>query len=95
MGRIIRHTTIIALTQTWTIVWNEDGSSEHFWEDDESQATTRMQEQGISEEETDETIRPAIMPDAATGEQLTEVTVKPKAGSQRKRARRRRDAGNQ
>jgi len=51
--------------------------------------------QGISEEETDETILPAITPDAATDEQPVEVTAKPKAGGQRKRPGRYRDAGNQ
>ena len=54
-----------------------------------------MQDQPKTEEEADETIVPAETTDDATAAQPNDMTAKPKAGSQRKRTRRRRAGGDQ
>ena len=88
MGRIIRHTVTITVTESWTIVWATDETSQ-------PQATTIVQDQPKTEEEADETILPDITTVAATDAQPNAVIPKPSTGNQRKRTRRRRGAGNQ
>jgi len=80
MGRIIRRTVTITITETWTIVWTTDDTAQ-------PQATTTVQDQPKPQEEADETMLPAVTPGAATAAQPTGVSPKP--GSQRKRTRRR------
>jgi len=81
MGRIIRRTVTITITETWTIVWTTDDTAQ-------PQATTTVQDQPKPQEEADETMLPAVTPGAATDAQPTDVSPK-SAGSQRKRPRRR------
>lgn len=86
MGRIIRHTVTITITENWTIVWTTDETSP-------PQATTIVQDHPKAQEEQDETILPAVTTVTATDAQPNDVTAKPKTGRQRKRTRRRRTAG--
>ena len=86
MGRIIRRTVTITITETWTIAWTTDDTAQ-------PQATTIVQDQPKPQEEEDETILPAVTTGAATDAQPTDVASKPKAGRQRKHTRRRRAAG--
>lgn len=85
MGRIIRRTVTITISESWTIVWTDDSAVD---ETSPSQTTTIVQDQPKPQEEEDETILPAVTtPD--------DVTAKPKVRSQGKRTRRRRVTGNQ
>jgi len=81
MGRIIRRTITITITESWTITWTTDDTAQ-------PQATTTVPDQPKPQEELDETILPAVTPGAATAAQPTDVSPK-SAGSQRKRTRRR------
>ena len=92
MGRIIRRTVTITITESWTIVWTDEGRAD---DTSQPQATTIVQDQPKPQEEKDETILPAVTTVTATDTQPNDVTAKPKAGSQRKRTRRRRGAGDQ
>ena len=87
MGRIIRRTVTITITESWTIVWTTDDASS-------PQATTIVQDQPKAQEKPDETILPAVTTGAATDTQPADGSPKSGAGSQRKRSRRRRDTGN-
>jgi len=81
MGKIIRRTVTITITETWTIVWTTDDPAP-------PQTTTIVPDQPKPQEEQDETMLPAVTPGTATAAQLTDVSPK-SAGSQRKRTRRR------
>src|SRR5688572_24173631 len=96
MGKIIRRTVTITITETWTIVWTTDGESQR-------QAMTMVPEQPNPQEEPDAAVQtpirtgtpgasdPTAMPPtpaAANDPQLHGVSAKPEAGSQRKRTRR-------
>lgn len=72
MGRIIRRTVTITITETWTIVWTTDEAQA----DDTvpPQATTVVQDQPKPQEEPDEAILPALTPGVATNTQLTDVS---------------------
>ena len=89
MGKIIRRTFTITITESWTITWTDETRAE---DTPQPQATTIVQEQPKPEEEPDETILPAITTVAATDAQPTDVSPKSGTGSQRKRTRRRRAA---
>ena len=84
MGRIIRRTVTITITESWTIVWTDEAQA-----DDKPQppATTIVQDQPKPQEEADEMILPAVTTGIATDAQPTDMS--PKSGSQRKRTRRR------
>jgi hypothetical protein len=84
MGRIIRHTVTITITESWTIVWTDNI---HADEPSQPLATTIVQEQPKPQEETDETILPAVTTDAGTDTQPTDGSPKSGTGSQRKRRR--------
>ena len=88
MGKIIRRTVTITITESWTIVWTTDETSPR-------QATTVVQEQPKPQEKPDETMLPAVTLGATTDAQPDDGTAKPKAGHQRKPTRRRRAAGDQ
>lgn len=89
MGRIIRRTVTITITESWTIVWTDEAQA-----DDKPQppATTIVQDQPKPQEEADATTLPAITTVAATDTQPTDVSPQSGAGRQRKRPRRRRGA---
>jgi hypothetical protein len=53
MGRIIRRTTTITITQTWTIVWVTD-------DDPLGQAVTVVQNAPKTKEKTDENLQAAV-----------------------------------
>jgi len=82
MGRIIRRTVTITITETWTIVWTTDDTVP-------PQATTIVPDQPKPQEEQDEKILPAVTTVTATDMQPTDVSPKSGVGSQRKRTRRR------
>ena len=82
MGKIIRRTVTITITETWTIVWTTDDTAQ-------PQATTIVPDQPKPQEEEDETMLPTVTPGAATAAQPDDMAAKPKTGSQRKRTRRR------
>ena len=88
MGRIIRRTVTITITESWTIVWTTDDTSP-------PQVMTNVQEQPKPQEEPDETILPSVTTVAATEAQSNDVTAKPKARGQRKRTRGRLGARDQ
>ena len=90
MGRIIRRTVTITITESWTIVWAGDSAVD---DPSQPQATTIVQDQPKTQEEEDETILSAITTGVATAAQPNEVAAKPKTGSQPKPTRRRRMAG--
>ena len=92
MGRIIRRTVTITITESWTIVWTDDVQA-----DDKPplQATTIVQSQPKAEEQEDETMLAAVTTVAATDAPPTDMSPQSGPGSQRKRTRRHRDAGNQ
>ena len=92
MGRIIRCTVTITITESWTIVWTDETRAD---ETLPPQATTIVQDQPKTEEEPDEMILPAVTTVAGTDAQPNDVAAKPNAGSQHKRTRRRRGAGDQ
>ncbi len=85
MGRIIRRTVTITISESWTITWTTDDTSP-------PQATTIVQAQPKTEEEPDETIVPAVTTVIVTDAQPNDVSPKSGAGSQRKRSCRRRAA---
>ena len=89
MGRIIRRTVTITITESWTIVWTDEGRADNT---SQPQATTIVQYQPKPQEEKDETIVPAVTTGAAPETQPTDGSPKSGAGSQRKRTRRRRVA---
>ncbi len=91
MGKLIRRSVTITITESWTITWTDDVGGD---ETSQPQATTIVQEQPKPQEEADETILPAVTTVAATDTQPTDVSPK-SAGSQRKRSRRRRVIGDQ
>ncbi len=82
MGKIIRRTVTITITESWTIVWTTDDTAQ-------PHATTIVSDQPKPQEEQDETMLPTVTPGAATAAQSDDVAAKPKTGSQRKRTRRR------
>lgn len=86
MGRIIRRTVTITITESWTIVWTDDVQAD---DTTHPQATTIVPEQPKAQAEEDETILPAVTTDAATATQPPDMSPKPGAGSQRQRTRRR------
>ncbi len=86
MGRIIRRSVTITISESWTITWTDDVGGD---ETSPPQATTIAQDQPKTQEEKDETIVPTVTTVAATDTQPTDVSPK-SAGSQRKRTRRRR-----
>ena len=90
MGRIIRRTVTITITESWTITWTDETRAD---ETSQPQATTIVQDQPKPQEEEDETILSAITAGVATAAQPNEVATKPKTGSQPKPTRRRRMAG--
>lgn len=92
MGRIIRRTVTITITESWTIVWTDEAQAD---DKPPPQATTIVQEQPKTQEKEDETILPAITPFTAKAAPPTDMSPKSGPGSQRKRTRRHRDAGNQ
>ncbi len=92
MGRIIRRTVTITITESWTIVWTDEGRTD---DTSQPQAANVVQDQPTPQEEPDETILPTVTPGAASEAQPNDGTAKPKAGRQRKRTRRRRGAGDQ
>ena len=92
MGRIIRRTVTITITESWTITWTDETRAD---ETSQPQATTIVQDQLKPQEEADETILPAVTTGAATDAQPTDGSLKSGTGSQRKRSRRRRAAGDQ
>lgn len=85
MGRIIRRTVTITITESWTIVWTDEAQA-----DDKLQATTNVQGQPKPQEEPDETILPAVTTGTATDAQPADMPPKSGAGRQRKRTCRRR-----
>ena len=91
MGRIIRRTVTITITETWTIVWTDEGRAD---DKPQPQAMTIVQDQPKPQEEQDETILPAVTTGTATDAQPDGVTAKPSAGGQRKRARSHRAKGD-
>ena len=68
MGRIIRRTVTITITESWTIVWTDEAQA-----DDKPQppATTIVQDQPKPQEEEDEMILPAVKTGIATDAQPT------------------------
>jgi len=82
MGRIIRRTVTITITETWTIVWTTDDPAP-------PQTTTIVPDQPKPQEEQDETMLPAVTPGTATAVQPDDAAAKSGEGSQRKRTRRR------
>ena len=82
MGKIIRRTVTITITESWTIVWTDDGRA-----DDKPQTTTIVSDQPNTQEEPDETIVPTVTTVAATEPQ---PNPKLNASRQRKRTYRRR-----
>ena len=85
MGRIIRRTVTITISESWTIVWTDDVRAD---ETSQAQVTTIVQGQPKTQEEADKTILPSVTTGAATDAQPTDVSPKSGAGSQRKRRRR-------
>ena len=87
MGRIIRRTVTITITETWTIVWTDEPRAN---DTAQPQATTIVPDQPKTQEEPDETIVRTITPVTATDAQPPDMSPKSGVGSQRKRPRRRR-----
>lgn len=92
MSRIIWRTVTITITESWTIVWTDEAQAA---DKPPPPATTIVQDHPKAQEEQDETILPAATTVAATDTQPAEVSPKSGVGSQRKRTRRRRAAGDQ
>lgn len=105
MGKIIRRTVTITVSEIWTIVWAGDVQAE---DDPLRQATTILQDQPKNQEEPDEALQITVsdatagdpaaalpMPTAVADRQPDSVPAKPDTGRQRKRTRRRRAEGNQ
>ncbi|MCE7986685.1 MAG: hypothetical protein DYG89_36390 [Caldilinea sp. CFX5] len=91
MGRIIRRTVTITITESWTIVWTEAGRAE---DKPAPQTTTIVQEQPKPQEEADGTIQTTLIDGDPTAPP-TPDGVSPKPGRQRKPTRRGRAAGKQ
>ena len=95
MGRIIRRTVTVTITESWTIVWTGDSAVD---ETPQPQATTIVQAYPKTQEEPDALLQtPINRSDAANpGEPSEPTTMLPKAkkGSLRERTRRR-AKGNQ
>lgn len=88
MGKIIRRTVTITITESWTIVWTDE---ERAQDKPQPQATTSEQAQPKPQEAEDETILPAVTTGAASV-QPPDMSPKSGPGRQRKRTRRRRGA---
>ena len=71
MGRIIRRTVTITISESWTIVWTEDVRAD---DKPQPQATTTMQNQPKPQEKADETILPTVTTDAATAAQPPDMS---------------------
>jgi hypothetical protein len=102
MGRIIRRTVTITITESWTIVWTDEAKT---GDAPQSQAITIVQKQVQTQEEPDEVLQatlttseftalsasaPTATPPtpAAPDAQSDDATAKPGAGRKRKRGRR-------
>lgn len=85
MGKIIRRTVTITITESWTIIWTDEAQA---GDTAQPPATTIVQEQPKPQEEEDETILPAVTTGAATDAQPADMS--PKSGAGRQRTRRRR-----
>ncbi len=68
MGRIIRRTVTITITESWTIVWTDDVPADN---KPQPQTTTIVQAQPKPQEEEDEMILPAVTTGAAADAQPT------------------------
>lgn len=103
MGKIIRRTVTITVSEIWTIVWAGDVQAA---DDPLPQATTILQDQPKNQEESDETLQTTVsddnpgdpaatlpIPTAATDRQPDGANTKPSAGSQPKRTRSHRAGG--
>lgn len=94
MGRIIRRTVTITITESWTIVWTGETRA-----DDQPQRQTAImvQDQVKTQEEQDELLQATITtvdagnPDADN----PTTTPKPAVNNQRKRSRSHRASANQ
>lgn len=84
MGRIIRRTVTITITESWTIVWTDEALAD---DKPQSPASAIVPGPPQLQEEADEMILPAVTPGIATDAQPTDMS--PKSGSQRKRTHRR------
>jgi hypothetical protein len=99
MGRIIRRTVTITITESWTIVWTDDAKPD---DAPQLQAITIVQEQVQTQEEPDEYLQATITTSestalsasvltatpptpAAPAAQSDDTTAKPGAGSKRGR----------
>jgi pSer/pThr/pTyr-binding forkhead associated (FHA) protein len=88
MGRIIRRTVTITITENWTIVWSDEARAD---DTAQPQNPLMLQDQSKPQEEQDETILPAVTTGAATDAQPGDVS--PKSVRQRKRTPRGRAVG--
>ena len=86
MGKNIRHTLTLTITETWIIAWVTDDALQ-------PQATTIVQDQPKPQEEEDETILSAVTTAATTDAQPNDAPPKSSADNRRKRTRRRRSEG--
>jgi hypothetical protein len=87
MGKIIRRTVTITITESWTIVWTDEDRA---GDTPQVQVTTLVQDHPKAQEEPDETILPAVTTVTATHAPPDDGAAKPETGNQRKRKRRRR-----
>jgi len=88
MGRIIRRTVTITITETWTIVWAGDVQSDA---KTQSQTTTVVQDN--PKEEPDELLHATViaaepMPATVTEPPPDDVSIQPDAKGRRPRRRR-------
>jgi hypothetical protein len=89
MGKLIRRTVTITITETWTIVWTTE-------DDLPKQATTVVQDNPDPKEEQDELLQ-ATVSDAELGKssmsetQPDGVSTRPAASGRSRRTRRRRE----
>jgi hypothetical protein len=102
MGRIIRRTVTITITESWTIVWTNDVQAD---DKPQPQTTTIVQDQPNTQEKQDETLQATVIvadPGKSRASDLMTplpipdgVNTKPAVGKQRKRARGRLAKGEQ
>ena len=91
MGRIIRRTVTITITESWTIVWTDDVQAD----DTVLPQATIVPDPPKPQEEADEMMLPAVTTSDATDAPPTDMSPQSGRGSQRKHTRRHHDAGNQ
>jgi hypothetical protein len=76
MGKIIRRTVTITITESWTMVWTDDAKAD---DAPQPQATTIVQEQVQTQEEPDELFQAILTTAEPSDLSVNDPTVTPAA----------------